>query len=116
VSDLVGLEVEHRGNLVVARLRGELDISEAADVGERIASSLEPSARGAVVDLTGLSFMDSSGVAMLFALSRRLASHRQELRIVAPSQGPVGRVLDIVGFGRAATVHEGLDAALESVD
>jgi anti-anti-sigma factor len=116
VTGLVGVDLEQRGDVLIARLSGELDISEANDVGDRIASSLAPDARAAVVDLTGLSFMDSSGVSMLFSLARRLGSHRQELRIVAPQSGPVGRVLELVGFGRAATLHERLEAALDSVE
>lgn len=116
MTDLVGLDIERRGDMVLARLTGELDISEASQVGERIASSVDPSARGVVVDLSGLSFMDSSGVSMLFALARRVGSRRQALRIVARPDGPVGRVLDMVGFGRAASVHEELEAALASVE
>jgi hypothetical protein len=49
---------------------------------------------------------------MLFTLSRRLASHRQELHLVAPQGSPVARVLEIVEFDRAAPVHPGLDSAL----
>jgi anti-anti-sigma factor len=112
-GDLVGLEIEQRDDdIVVARLSGELDMSVAERTGRRIAESIPSSARGVVVDTTGLEFMDSSGVSMLFALARQVASHRQELRVVAPSGRPVARVLQIVEFGRAAPVHEDLDAAV----
>jgi anti-anti-sigma factor len=112
-GDLVGLEIEQRDDdIVVARLSGELDMSVAERTGRRIADSVPSSARGVVVDTTGLEFMDSSGVSMLFALARQVASHRQELRVVAPSGRPVARVLQIVEFGRAAPVHEDLDAAV----
>ena len=112
-GDLVGLEIEQRDDdIVVARLSGELDMSVAERTGRRIADSVPSSARGVVVDTTGLEFMDSSGVSMLFALARQVASHRQELRVVAPSGRPVARVLQIVEFGRAAPVHEDLEAAV----
>jgi anti-anti-sigma factor len=112
-GDLVGLEIEQRDDdIVVARLSGELDMSVAERTGRRIAASVPSSARGVIVDTTGLEFMDSSGVSMLFGLARQVASHRQELRVVAPSGRPVARVLQIVEFGRAAPVHEDLDAAV----
>jgi hypothetical protein len=53
---------------------------------------------------------------MLFGLARRLAERRQRLHIVAPSATAVGRVLEIVEFGRAAPVHATLDEALAALE
>lgn len=65
--------------------------------------------------MSGLEFMDSSGVSMLFALARQVGSHRQQLRVVAPSGKPVARVLEIVEFDRAAPVHMELEPAIEEI-
>jgi anti-sigma B factor antagonist len=113
---LVGLEIEDRGDIVIARVTGELDISGASHAGERIAEGVPTSARGLVVDMTELDFIDSSGVAMLFGLVRRLSSRRQELSVVAPKGRPVARVLEIVEFERAAPVCVDVDAALAKID
>lgn len=112
MTDLVELEIEERGDVVVARVTGELDIAAAPGMGERIHEAVPTSVRGLVVDLADLDFIDSSGIAMLFGLARRLGSRRQELRVVARAGRPVARVLDIVEFERAAPVHETLDDAL----
>jgi anti-anti-sigma factor len=112
VTDLVELEIEERGEVVVARLSGELDIAGAPGIGERIHDAVPTSARALVIDFSSLDFIDSSGIAMLFGLARKLGSRRQELRVVATSGRPVARVLDIVEFDRAAPVHETLDDAL----
>ena len=109
---LVGLEIEERGEVVIARVTGALDIAEAAVTGARVSEALPSEARGLVVDFTRLEFIDSSGIAMLFNLARRLGARRQELRVVARSGEPVTRVLEIVEFSRAAPVHETLDDAL----
>jgi anti-anti-sigma factor len=109
---LVGLEIEERGDVVVASLTGELDIAGAGRTGERIIEAVPTSAVGLVVDLTELEFMDSSGIAMLFALARNLGSRRQRLSVAAPPGGPVLRVLEIVEFERAAPVHPDVDAAV----
>jgi anti-anti-sigma factor len=114
VTELVELEIEERGDVVVARVSGELDIVGAAALGERIDDAVPTSARTLVVDFSGLDFIDSSGIAMLFALARRLGSRRQQLRVVARSGKPVSRVLQIVEFDRAAPVHETLDEALKA--
>jgi anti-anti-sigma factor len=112
VTDLVELEIEERGEVVVARLSGELDIAAAPGMGERIHGAVPTSARALVIDFSGLDFIDSSGIAMLFGLARKLGSRRQQLHVVARSGKPVARVLDIVEFDRAAPVHETLDDAL----
>jgi anti-sigma B factor antagonist len=112
---LAQLETEERGDVVVARLTGEVDVSCASHMGDRIASAVPTSARALVVDFSDLEFIDSSGVAMLFMLSRRLGSRRQELHCVAPENSPVARVLQIVEFDRAAAVHSDLDQALAGV-
>ena len=111
-SDLTQVEIEQRDDVVVARLSGELDISVAESTGRKIAESVPSSARGLVVDMSGLEFMDSSGVSMLFALARQVGSHRQQLVVVAPTGRPVSRVLQIVEFDRAAPVREDLDTAV----
>jgi anti-anti-sigma factor len=110
--DLVQLEIEERGDVVIASVSGELDLAGAPSTGEAIGEGVPTSARTLVVDFTGLEFIDSSGIAMLFNLARRLGGRRQELRVVARGGGPVARVLEIVEFNRAAPVHETLDDAL----
>jgi anti-sigma B factor antagonist len=114
-NGLVGLEIVERGEVVVAQLTGELDIAGAPHVGERISEAVPTSARGLVVDMSTLEFIDSSGVSMLFGLVRRLSSRRQELRVVAPEGQPVARVLEIVEFERAAPVSTDVDAAVAEI-
>jgi anti-anti-sigma factor len=115
MNDLVGLEIEQQDEVVIARLTGELDISVAESTGRKIAEAVPSSARGVVVDMAGLDFMDSSGVSMLFALARQVGSHRQQLVVVAPTGRPVARVLQIVEFDRAAPVRQDLDAAVAAI-
>jgi anti-anti-sigma factor len=110
--DLVGLEFEERGAVIVVRMTGELDIAGASKTGDAIGAAVPTSARALVVDCTDLEFIDSSGIAMLFGLARRLGSRRQELHVVAKGGNPVARVLQIVEFDRAAPVHGTLDEAL----
>ena len=109
------LDIQQRGDVVVVRMRGELDLAGAPRAGEQIGEAVPTSARGVVVDFSELEFIDSSGIAMLFGLARRLGSRRQELRVVAPDGKPVARVLEIVEFERAAPIHADLDAAVADI-
>lgn len=115
MEELIGVDIEEKGDVVVATLTGELDISVAETTGRRITDAVPSSARGVVVDMSALEFMDSSGVSMLFSLARQVGSHRQQLRVVAPHGRPVSRVLEIVEFGRAAPVDPDLDSAVAEI-
>ena len=112
MNDLVELHIDVQGEIVIARVTGELDIAGAPSIGERLGEAVPTSARGLVVDFSGLEFLDSSGIAMLFGLARRLNSRRQELRVVARVGEPVFRVLEIVEFDRAAPIHDTVGEAL----
>jgi anti-sigma B factor antagonist len=112
MSDYVALAIEERDDVILARVSGELDLAGARRTGEAIAEAVPTSASGLVVDFTQLDFIDSSGVAMLFDLVRRLTGRRQQLRLVTPGGSPVARVLDIVEFERAAPVHDSVERAL----
>lgn len=117
MASLVQVRIVERGSddVVVVRLTGELDISSAESAGERITEAVPSSARGLVIDMSELEFIDSSGVSVLFALARRVANRRQELRVVAPEGKPVARVLGIVEFDRAAPVHADVDSAVAEI-
>jgi anti-anti-sigma factor len=115
MTDLVTLDIEDRDGVVVARVTGELDIAGAPQTGDAIVDAVPTTARGLVVDFSELEFIDSSGVAMLFALARRLGGRRQQLRVVAPDAGVVARVLEIVEFERAAPVDADLEQAIAGI-
>jgi anti-anti-sigma factor len=116
VSELVHVRIEERGDVVIAHLSGELDIASSRGTGDTIGGALSQDTRALVVDCSELTFLDSSGVNMLFSLARRLGSRRQELRVVAPSGAAVARVLELVEFHRAAPLHAELDDALAGLD
>ncbi len=112
MTELVELRIEKLGEVIVAHVKGELDLAGAPQTGDAIADAVPTDARGLVVDFSELEFIDSSGISMLFGLARRLTSRRQQLRLVAPDGGAVTRVLDIVEFERAAPIHPDLKRAL----
>jgi anti-anti-sigma factor len=115
LTELASLTIEEREEVVVAAVQGELDISNASSTGEAVERAVPGAALAVVMDFTQLDFLDSSGVSMMFALARRLGSHRQQLLVVAPAERPVRRVLDIVEFARAAPLHETVDEAVTDV-
>jgi anti-anti-sigma factor len=102
-------------DVIVARLTGEIDLSNAADVGETLAGAVPNTALGLVIDLTATAYLDSSGVHLLFDLSERLQRRQQQMRVVVPEGGPIRRVLRIVELDATVPVLSSVEEAVEQI-
>ena len=104
---------ELRENMAVAHVEGEIDASNVVWVEERIRMPLTNRCHGLTVDLTGTTYLDSSGIAMLFRLATELHQHQQELRLVLAEGSPIARMATLSGLESAMPTHTSLDAALD---
>ena len=106
------IAVERKGDAVVARVNGEVDMTNSSYVGEELTRSVPNDVAHLVVDLSGTRYIDSAGIELIFDLSRRLGRRRQDLRLVLPSESPLRRVLSLTEIETAAPLHDSLDSAL----
>ena len=93
------------GRCLTLRLIGELDPGAAQEVMPGIEDAVEEYLpRRCVLDLSGLSFMDSSGIALILRSQQRmqLMEGSVVLRNV-PEQAR--RVLDAAGIGRLVSIQ-----------
>lgn len=90
----------------VVGISGEIDLSNAISVMERIGESVRSGASIVVVDLSELTFIDSTGISMLFRLAERIRYGRQELRLVVPPGTQVRRVLEMTKVGEVIPMLE----------
>jgi anti-anti-sigma factor len=104
--------LDRRDASVVARLSGEVDMSNASYVRDQLLASMPNEAIALVLDITGTRYLDSAAIEVLFEVSRRLARRRQELRLVMPSDSPLRRVIELTEVHTAAPVYESLEDAL----
>ena len=112
--DLARVVLERHGGAVLARLSGEIDLSNAGTVEEEVTNGLAGSTAVAV-DLSGLSYLDSAGLALLSRLAGRLSGLAGSLRLVVPPNAVVGRTLSISGLAAAIPVDETVEAALTAL-
>ena len=85
-------------------LAGELDHHEARNTIRRIEELLdEYMPRDCVLDLAGLNFMDSSGIAVIIRVSRRMKTLGGRAWIENPAKQPQ-RVIDASGIDRLVPV------------
>lgn len=85
-------------------LAGELDHHEARGAIRSIDELLdEYLPRDCVLDMSGLSFMDSSGIALIIRMSRRMKNLGGRAWIENPAKQPL-RVIDASGIERLVPV------------
>ena len=93
------LSVRSQNGYTIAAIRGDLDIASVPALRERLLALLQPHASRIVADLSGVTFCDASGLAVLIGVSRRARLLGGVLRLAAPSP-PVVTVLRLTGLDR----------------
>jgi anti-sigma B factor antagonist len=92
----LGIQSGRQGDDHVIALEGELEMANAAAIDTELRSVEAGDCRGIVIDLRGLSFVDSTGIHMLINAYERSATLGRPLSLLV-DQGPVRRVLDVCG-------------------
>ena len=112
---LATLRIETLQEIPVARVSGEIDASNAREIGDRLLGSVPNTAMGLVIDLSDTEYMDSSGVHLLFELGDRLARRQQALRVVVPADSFIADILGAVTFAGMATVDATVVDAIDGL-
>jgi anti-anti-sigma factor len=98
---------------MVATLDGEVDSSNAGELRMALSERLPATASALVLDLSAVTYLDSSGIHLLFDLASRLGARRQQLRIVVPERAPTRRVLELCDIAAVAPPSATVSAAIE---
>jgi anti-sigma B factor antagonist len=89
--------------LVRVRLEGELDLSTAATFQEAVVDLMESGWSSILVDLGGLTFMDSSGLRTAFELDTEASRRGIALRLTGANES-VLRLFSLTGLSRRLNV------------
>ena len=112
MSSPAEIVLDRRDGSIVARLNGEVDMSNAFYVRDQLLASMPNDALALVLDITACRYLDSAAIEVLFEVSRRLGRRRQELRLVMPPDSPLRRVIELTEVHTAAPVYQSLEAAI----
>jgi anti-sigma B factor antagonist len=110
---LADIQLEETAGIAIARVRGEVDMSNAVDLGATLQTAVEHVSAGLVIDFTPTEYLDSAGLHFIFDLGKRLRDRGQRLHLVVPADSPVAAVLEIVQIDalapRSLTVEEAVE-------
>ena len=95
------LDVQTEGDRTRFVPRGELDLATAPELESAVLSAIGDG-RDVVLDLTGLTFMDSTGVRTIVSAHAAAEGSAGAFAVVRPPAGsPVARVIEISGIAEA---------------
>jgi len=81
---------------ITVTVRGEIDLGNVDQLTTGIATAVRDDVTSIVVDLSGVTFMDSAGISALLAGRRTADEHGKAYR-VAGASGIVREILDLMG-------------------
>jgi anti-sigma B factor antagonist len=109
---LAQVRVDWRGDVPVASVEGEVDASNAAELGTELRALVSNRSLQLVVDLGPTQYLDSAGINLLFNLEEELRAHQVVLRLVVDPESSVKRMLSLTGLDKAVATFPTIAAAL----
>ena len=100
------------GAATVIAVSGELDIHTAPDLTEVLSPAIA-AGQPVIVDLTDVTFMDSSGLSV-FVTALKRAREAETTLVLVVSEPRVMRVFSITGIDTLIDIHATLDSALSA--
>jgi anti-sigma B factor antagonist len=113
--ELARLSFETEGQVKLAHVAGEVDASNVDDLTKRLLESVSNKVEALVLDLTETSYIDSSGIRLIFDAAARMRNRRQELRLVVAPKSFVSEVLAAVSMADSVPIDAGVPEALRAV-
>lgn len=104
----------HADDVAVVTLEGEVDLYTAPEFREVLLQGIDEGARHVIVDLSSVTFVDSTALGVLVGGGQRLRLHDGSLLIVCGLDG-IRRILEIAGLAGVFAIHPTLDEALVAV-
>lgn len=102
-------ELDARVHLI--ELSGEVDLYNAPAFKQRLVEAIESGKREVVIDLTDVSFIDSTTLGVLVGGLKRLRPEGGNLRLVCSNENIV-KIFEITGLDRVFSLHETREAAI----
>lgn len=101
----LSLDSRTEGDWTVLSVSGEVDLATAPQLRERLDGLIDEGGERLVVNLEGVSFLDSTGLSVLVGALNRIQERGGTLALAALSR-PVRKVLATVGLEQQFAIHE----------
>ena len=108
----LSLTTRQDGGTTVVEIAGEIDVYTAPQLRSQLLDASAAGNADLVLDMTGVTFLDSTGLGILVGARRRAVEAGGDLRLVV-AHSAVLKIFRITGLDRVFTIEASLDRALE---
>lgn len=115
MSDMAQVQTELADGLLIARLRGEIDVSNVHDISRSLIEAASNADVGLIADLSAVTYLDSAGIRFLFDLERALRDRRKQMLLVVGNMPTTRRILQICGLDSHIPVYQDIERARASL-
>lgn len=102
--------VENYNGKALLRAQGEIDLATVDLLDMAVANALQDGLSHVVIDMSEVSFMDSTGIRSLLTNSERVNEAGGKMSIVL-SGGPVARTLSVTGVDSLLSIYDSVSEA-----
>ena len=110
---MMHVTVEYEGKVAVVAVEGDVDASSAPELKAELETLLAGGQQDFAIDLAGVRFMDSAGIATLVQLFKRVRTSEGDVRLAA-LQPPVAKIFRLVRLDRIMKVYPARGDAVAS--
>ena len=111
----ISIDIQTTSDVPVVRLGGELDIDQAVRVREHLDKVIDAGTVRLVIDLSDVSYIDSTGLGMLVAVHKRLAAE-QGFYVLTVPRASQRKVFEITGLSTVLVIVDSLEDALTHIN
>jgi anti-sigma B factor antagonist len=108
------LVIEPRGTTIIAEVIDRFDVVTAPEVKADLVNVISDGAQTLIIDLSQVSFLDSSGVGALVAIHKAIEQAGGQLHLAAPTR-QAHLVLRLTQLESMFSLHRTIDDALADV-
>lgn len=105
---------EDMDGIAVIRPQGEVDVYTAPTLKEHLLGAFDSGRTRMVIDLSGVGFLDSSGLGVLVGALKRANEASGALRIVCSSD-PILKIFRLTGLDAVFAIDPDIDSATSAI-
>lgn len=112
---LADVQFHSREHVVIAHLTGEVDLSNAQELGNALLDAIANDTSALVLELGDVEHLDSAGIQLLYRLRTDLRTRGQTLQLVIPARSAAHDALRLAGVSDHVQLAETVDDALAAL-
>ena len=105
------VDVTARGGVCIAALHGDVDLVATSTIRSEALATIGASDT-LVLDLSAVTFLDSTGLRLIFSTRRRLARRGRRLAVVLPRDEKVREIFAMIDASEVLEVYDSVEQAL----